>query len=309
MGPQEYISDFRERAGRYPSQVELSKNLGLSPDRAIKELIQSSSFPEEPTTVGTVVPMVEVPTLLRVGLLIIAMLTFVLSVYFTGLWFRSMFNVYIAGAMSISMVSYMVLSPQAASYVTGIVKVPLWGTFAIALVFSMGSTVAGQYNQITKTVDVVSVNDRALLGLLQREESDILTSIEQDREQQRFHQRTLESLSQTPEERIENGPYIRTERNMVDELGYEIQQKESRVAEVREEIKEELSRGSTGATVQRVDFYSWLAQLVGMGTSQMEFLVSSLPAIFIDIIAALSLNVALAIGKSDKASRYHSNHK
>jgi len=256
-----------------------------------------------------VVPMVEVPTLLRVGLLIIAMLTFVLSVYFTGLWFRSMFNVYIAGAMSISMVSYMVLSPQAASYVTGIVKVPLWGTFAIALVFSMGSTVAGQYNQITKTVDVVSVNDRALLGLLQREESDILTSIEQDREQQRFHQRTLESLSQTPEERIENGPYIRTERNMVDELGYEIQQKESRVAEVREEIKEELSRGSTGATVQRVDFYSWLAQLVGMGTSQMEFLVSSLPAIFIDIIAALSLNVALAIGKSDKASRYHSNHK
>lgn len=293
MDPQSYISDFRRRTGRFPSQVELSKNLGLSPDRAIRELVVStgSTSPEETAPVKK--ERISAP--LVIGLLIIAALTFALSVYFTGLWFSSMFNIYIAGAISISMVSYMVLIPQAASYVKGIVKVPLWATFMIALVFSMGSTIAGQYNQITEMVDVEEVNDRALLDVLQREEQDILASIAQDRIQQQFHQRTLESLSTTAEERMENWQYINTERNMVNELGYEIEQREVRLAEVRKEIREELSRGSVGATVERVGFYSWLAGMLGLETSQVEFWVSALPAIFIDIIAALSLNVALGI--------------
>jgi hypothetical protein len=67
------------------------------------------------------------------------------------------------------------------------------------------------------------------------------------------------------------------------------------LSEVRAQILSELDQGSVGATVERVDFYSWLARLVGRSPSQVEFMVSALPAIFIDIIAALSLNVALQV--------------
>jgi hypothetical protein len=119
--------------------------------------------------------------------------------------------------------------------------------------------------------------------------------IEVDRGQQAFHQRTLEQLSQTAEDRMENWQYINTERNMVNELGFEIEQKQNRISEIREELREELSRGSVGATEERVDFYSWLAGLLGLDRNTVEFWVSALPAVFIDIIAALSLNIAIGM--------------
>lgn len=290
--PQEFIAAFRKKAGRMPSQVELTKALGLSPEKAVRELMHSVTQ----VTDETPVPSSDLFNLsLVVGLLFIATLTFGLSVYFTGLWFTSMFNFVIAGAISVSMVSYMVLIPQAAHYVRGIVKVPVWGTFAIALVFSMGSTVAGQYNQLTENVDIVETNDRATLRVLEAEEQELLRSIEANREQRAFHQRTMESLSVTAEDRMENWQYINTERNTINELGYEIEQEQARLSEVRAQILSELDQGSVGATVERVNFYSWLARLVGRSPSQVEFMVSALPAIFIDIIAALSLNVALQV--------------
>lgn len=295
MSPQEYISQFKKKTGRLPSQVEMTKELGISPQNAILALTTSIDSPapekpkkeEEPKPTGGL--------WLSRGLLFISAATFCLSVYFTGLWFTGMFNFVIAGAISVAMVSYMVLSPQAASHVRGIVKIPLWATFIIALVFSMGSTVAGQYNKLTESVDVTEVSDRALLDLLSRQEDELTESITEDREQQRFHQRTLESLSDSAEARRENWSYIATERDKVAELAEAIEEKQNQLKEVREEIQQELQRDNVGVTERRADFYTWLSGVVGLSRQQTEFLVSSLPAIFIDVIAALSLNLALGI--------------
>lgn len=100
---------------------------------------------------------------------------------------------------------------------------------------------------------------------------------------------------------MENSAYIRTERNMVDELGREIFANQERLRSIREEIRQELTRGSTGATEERVSFYSWIANLVGTARNSVEFWVSVLPAVFIDIIAALSLNLALLIRRGHGA--------
>lgn len=293
MNPQEYIATFKEKSGRLPSQVELSRALNIPADAALKTLIAASRknghAPVEQQKKKAKV------NLIVVGLFFISSLTFMLSIYFTGLWFLSMFNLWIAGAISVSMVSYMVLSPQAAMYVKGVVKVPLWSTFLIALVFSMGSTIAGQYNKLTEAVNVEEVNERALLAVLRAEEEQLVMSIEEDRAQREFHQRTIEQLSQTAEDRIENSVYIRTERNMIDELGNEIFGNQERLREVRSEIATELQRGTTGATVERADFYAWIASLIGAARAGVEFWVSVLPAVFIDIIAALSLNLAILI--------------
>jgi len=195
----------------------------------------------------------------------------------------------------VAMVSYMVLSPQAAAYVRGVVKIPLWTTFAIALVFSMGSTVAGQYNKLTESVDVAQVSDRALLDLLRREEDELVADIEVDRQQQQFHQETLQSLSDTAEARMENWAYISTERDKVAELGEGITQKRQRLEQVRSQIRQELESENVGVTEARSDFYTWFSGVIGMSRTQTEFLISSLPAIFIDVIAALSLNLALGM--------------
>lgn len=308
MSTEAFISDFKQKTGRLPSQVELSKELNLSPQRAIAELMQyiGTKESEKRTREASVM---EKPTAtprlsaLQVGLLAVAAITFGLSVYFTSLWFTTMFSLWIALPISVSMVSYMVLSPQVADKVNGFVKLPLWATFTIALVFSMGSTVAGQYNQLTSNIDVTVVNERALLDSLRAEEAELVARLEEMREQQAFHQQTLQSLSQTAEDRMENAGFIWTERTKVNELGDEIAAVQGTISSIRQQIRAELEAGTTGATVERSDFYSWLAGLVGMGRSQMEFLISALPAIFIDIIAALSLNLALAIG-----NRYTSEH-
>lgn len=299
--PQTYIAEFRKKTGRMPSQVEMTKTLGLSPDKAIRELMTSVNDPVEPEEEAEEVVRERsiLTTLIVAGLFFVAVVTFSLSVYFTGLWFTSMFNIVIAGAISVSMVSYMVLIPQTLPYIQGVIKVPIWGTFAIALVFSMGSTIAGQYNQLTESVDITDTNDRATIRVLESEEQELLQSIEENREQRAFHQRTMESLSATAEDRMENWQYINTERNTIDELGYEIEQEQGRLAEVRDRILEELDQGSVGATEERVDFYSWLARLLGSSPSQVEFAVSALPAIFIDIIAALSLSIALQVRRKD----------
>ena len=297
VSTEQFITDFKKKTGRLPSQVEISKELGLSTDKAVAALMAyiGTKKSETSTQERPHVPKSRV-SVLQVGLFAVALCTFSLSVYFTGLWFLTMFSFPVAGTISISMVGYMVLSPQVADRVKGVVKVPLWATFGIALVFSMGSTVAGQYNQLTETVDVGQVNDRALLDSLRAEEEELLAAIAVDREQQLFHQQTLERLTQTAEDRMANANFAFTERAKVDELASDIEFKQTRLAEVRELIRAELQTGSTGATVERVDFYSWLGGFVGMNRSQMEFLISALPAIFIDIIAALSLNLALVVG-------------
>ncbi len=312
MTAHEYISRFKKKTGRLPSQVELTKNTGLSPDKAIQALVAEAQRAHrarnrvQPPVKKALAP-VQNPKVdhfrmaIFWGLLFVAALTSGLSIYFTGLWFTSMFSFLIAGSISVSMVVYMVLSPQAVQYVKGFVKIPLWLSFAIALVFSMGSTVAGQYNKLTENVDIEATNDRVLLELLRQEESELLVSIEVDREQQKFHQTTLERLSESAEDRMENSAFVWTERNMVNELGDEIAYKSERLVDLRNQIRAELESGSAGATEERKDFYSWLAVLLKVEKNMLEFWVAALPAVFIDIIAALSLNIALSIrrGKNE----------
>lgn len=296
MNPKDYIMGFRQQYGRLPSQVEMSKTLGISPQAAIRALMEQAQVhhdteapaKEEKPSGGIIVALV-------VGLLIISVLTFILSVYFTSLWFQTMFSFFISGAISVSMVSYMVLSPQAALFVKGFVKAPLWATFAIALVFSMGSTVAGQYNKLTENVDVEVVNDRAYLELLERQEHDLVSRIEEEVTQQRAYQDSVERLSATEESRIANSGYIRTERNMFNTLAASINGNRERLAEVRAKIEAELLSGTSATVEQRADFFSWMAGIFNVERSMMEFMIAAFPAVFIDIIAALSLNIAISL--------------
>lgn len=297
MTGQEYIFSFKKRHGRLPSQAELSKALKIAPQQAISLLlaVANGAPKKSKQAVATKNPTLKYLWFLVIGLLLISAMTFVLSVYFTRLWFLGMFGSFIATTISVSMVSYMVLSPQAVGFIKGVVKVPLWATFAIALTFSMGSTVAGQYNKLTESVDIVEVNDRATLEDLRKYEAELEESIRLDRVAQRSHQQTMEQLSATEEMRKENSAYIRTERNMVSGYEQSISEYQDKLSTVREEIAAERESGNIGETQEREDFYKWLAGQFDAERSRVEFAVSVLPAVFIDIIAALSLNVALAL--------------
>lgn len=308
MTAQEHIAKFRQATGRLPSQVELSRDLGISPRGAVAELLKFVREPVPPAQ-ETVPPgpssMQERRKVnpLAIGLYSIAALTFTLSVYFTALWFLTMFGIFIAGVISVSMVSYMVLSPQAAMRVKGLVKIPLWAAFLVAMVFSMGSTVAGQYNKYTQNVDVSGVAERAVLDILRAEESEILSGIATDREQQEYHQRTLETLAGTAEDRIMNQAYVATERSKVNQLASSIEAREKRLNEVRVAILAEIRGGNIGVTEDRDDFYGLVSGIFGLSRKQAEFAIAALPAVFIDVIATLAMSLAILVGQQSGGTR------
>lgn len=311
MTIKDYIIKFTQENRRLPSQVELSKNLGLSPDVALEALMSFSRERKAGTTQEAPKPVKKkkkkspVIPALRVALLIVSGFTFILSVYFTGLWFRGMFSFIIAGLISVSMVTYMVLSPQVARFSRGFVKVPLWLSFVIALVFSMGSTVAGQYNKLTSAQEsaTTSVNERAVYDLLIKEEAEKVAEIEDMKREKELHILTLEMLSDTEEKRLENWQSIATERHKIEDYNEAIQSAVIALQAIREQIKEELETGTNGATDDRKDFYHWIAGILNKPREVVEFWISVLPAVFIDIISALCLNLALYISESERPKR------
>lgn len=300
MGHQEYIRNFRENTGRLPSQVELSKALKISSQAAIKLLMEATRITEKPKTVEEK-PKVRVTkvTVLKGGLFLVSGFTFILSVYFTGLWFRTMFHFIVAGLISVSMVTYMVLSPQVVRYATGFVKVPLFLSFLIALVFSMGSTIAGQYDKLSASVDLKGAQDRTVYDLLLQEERDLVAAIEEYRAEKAFHMETMQNLGNTEEKRKENYGYISTERRKVEEYNTKIAEAEAKLSQVREELKEEALGGNTGVVEEQDDFFTWISGILRADKTMVQFWIYTLPAVFIDAIAAICLNLALFIKEKD----------
>lgn len=296
---QQFVENFRENTGRLPSQVELSKSLKISPQAAVKMLLSASQAPDgnSATLVEKIVSKGPLEAL-RWGLYTVSAFTFVLSVYFTSLWFKSMFNIVVAMLISLSMVTYMVLSPQVGRYTKGLVKIPVFFSFIIALVFSMGSTIAGQYSKLAENVDYTIESDRGLYDLLLQEETDLQEMIAEFQGEKEIHTETMRNLSSTAEDRMSNYNYISTERRKIEEYNARIDEAKGALSLVREELKAEIESGNVGMVERKADFFTWISGILGSDMKMVQFWIYTLPAVFIDIIAALCLNLALFMKKS-----------
>jgi len=297
MTTHEYIDSFKKKYARLPSQVELSKKLEISPQKAIQALIwytkEKAPIIKKPSTVvreaqeSTKKP--NIVTVLRSFLVLLTVMAFTLSVYFTGLWFSGRFNIIISGLISLSMVLFMVISPQTIRYVKNpLVKTVVVFAFLISLLFSMGSTIAGQYNKTSEKLEAEP--DKAYqFNQLLNSEGEIVQLIKDAQEDKAIHQASITLLSSTEESRVKNWQSIATERKYIDSF-------DKRIDGLREELKNVRdSKINNGIIEEKRDFYLFISGLTGMEKSFTEFLISAMPAIFIDLIAALCLNLALFI--------------
>jgi len=297
MTTHEYIDSFKKKYARLPSQVELSKKLEISPQKAIQALIwytkEKAPSTRKPSTVvreaqeSTKKP--HIVTVLRSFLVLLTVMAFTLSVYFTGLWFSGRFNIIISGLISLSMVLFMVISPQTLRFIVNpLVKVLIIGSFLIALFFSMASTLAGQYNKSTEKLEN-TVDKSYIFNQLASNEEEVKQLIEDAQQDKAIHQASITLLSSTEESRVKNWQSIATERKYIASF-------DERIDSLREELKNVRdSKIDNGIIKEKRDFYLFISGLTGMEKSFTEFIISALPAIFIDIISALCLNLALFI--------------
>lgn len=292
MTTRDFISNFKKNTGRLPSQVELSKNLSLSHQKAIQALIAyTREITPEPVLTGSITKEKAniIILVLRVALILLSIMAFGLSVYFTGLWFSDRFHKIVAGTISLTMVLFMVISPQALRFIENrLIKAVVVLSFTIALIFSMSSTIAGQYQKTSDRIEAEP--DKAFIfDQLQDNEQEVKDLIEEAQKDKSVHQNTISMLSVTEEARKENWQSIATERKYI--AGFD-----QRIDSLREELKIVRSTQiDSGVVEEKRDFYLFISGLTGMEKSFTEFLISSLPAIFIDIISALCLNLALFI--------------
>jgi hypothetical protein len=160
-------------------------------------------------------------------------------------------------------------------------------------VFSIVSTIAGQYrNDLTKQEESSEQAKGQALALLQAEERSLVETIESTK---RELDDNTHLLNQFGKDDTESKAYkdifwksysLRKIRD-----GYVTQ-----LADKRAEIRAYVAR--TGATqVEQNTFYTWIATLIPLNPTSIEFYLYLIPAVFWDIMAPLGLHIFLKQGR------------
>ena len=179
----------------------------------------------------------------------------------------------------------------------------------IILFFSMGSTIAGQYNQrMAKIIHVTENTDNSIhlkYSRLITQENELISKIE-------VHNKELE-----PIQKILNGFNNETRVSQYEiwwntdeqkkEIENKIKQAEDDLKNIREKIDSFLSSNKNSTEVSREkivkkDFYTWVSGIFGYDPSLFQFIISVFPAVFIDIMAAVALALGLFLKETVKTS-------
>lgn len=264
------LHELRRELGRDPQpeevarkyRIPLSKAQGLLAQRVIEPKIKS-------------IPVLSIEKSI-LGVLTIG--SYTLSLYFTALWFLGKFHIVISVLISFVMVTYMITAPHFSRDKSFSLRLIIWLTFLIAMVFSMGSTIAGQYNQ----------GESSILNIVINTEQEIIEQIKQTEREKEIHVLTLEQLSGSEEKRKENWQSIATERRYIDQFNGRLDILRSELKESRESKKKEIK---SGAVTNR--FELWVSSLFNIDAELTRFWISALPAVFIDVISATCFSLLM----------------
>jgi chromosome segregation ATPase len=158
----------------------------------------------------------------------------------------------------------------------------------------MGSTIAGQYGSSSEAMvrNTSAINQLKSFDSIETQEEELLELIKDAQENKEIYSQSIKRLASTEEKRLENWQSIATDRK-------NLQLYEEKMDKLAVELKALRSRKDTaleeGVHEERMDFYSFIAGLTGKEVGIIEFIISALPAVFLDVIAALALNLALYI--------------
>jgi hypothetical protein len=176
--------------------------------------------------------------------------------------------------------------------------------WVVVLLFSMQSTVAYLYNtRMAKEMQVVSSNvsidkESLLWDDLITRESEQKSSIESLKERLSVFDGLLKGVD--PDE----------DKKMYEDYNKKISETEGKIKESEKELKiirdsknDFLSNEQQVGVITKVkkgDFYVWAADILNVDSDMLEFVVSCFPAVFVDVVAPLSISVSLFLRRREK---------
>lgn len=230
-------------------------------------------------------------SVLKAILCIIGVLATYMSIYYSNLYLQQYLNKVNAFILSTTMVIYAVVSFEFIVYFYLQKFYKLLAMFSllwlVCVLFSMVSTVAGQYNaRMSKILENKQQEKQLLLDnskiteynnqkeLLEKELDKY--NIESDRLTNLLNQFTSTEITSQAYRDINYSKIINDRKRQ----------------EVLTELKN-LQKPEISANVIVLDFYQWLSKIINKPDYLIQFLLSLFPAIFIDLIAPISISTAI----------------
>lgn len=257
---------------------------------------------------------------IRVVLGLIALGAIALSVYYTSIWLIRYLPGFLAVVLATIMVTFSCLAFETViilrrngQWFMMTMFAVLW---AIVLVFSMSSTVAGQYNQRIKsqnvTVEANSDTTQARLGydLLLKQEKQIEKQIADKAAQRAVFQKLLDTFDTVEKQKADAKVFADTSKK-IDLIDKDLKDLNAQLLAKQEEQRKYLTTAKGPGAVQETtaevpSFYNWIHEVLGLSAAMTEFWMSVFPAIFIDLIAPFSLAITIfvrSVGTPTKRKR------
>lgn len=282
------------------------------PEQSQKILDQSTKIPRRFEKNQSDILLITI----RIVMAVIGMGASWLSMHYTRVWLLEFLPSSLATLLSTIMILFSVASFEALLIFWANRKMLPIVIFSIVwivvLIFSMISTVAGQYNsRISNREEITTertevAHARMALETYEIEESELMESLTEKRIELRASQ-TLYAQFDTLEKRKEDWRFYWNTKKAMDDSTLKIESLQIRLGEIREKkrrlLKQNLqSAGIIEETEKLVyaSFYVWLGEVLKAKPMMVQFWLSIFPALFIDIIAPLALAVSLFLNKWKK---------
>lgn len=288
----------------FKRNYKLSRGHEPSPE-IIKKAIEKFGLKETPkkilSDISKKLPPVKIKIeitglFIRVIFFIVSVACIYMSIYYSRLWLLDFLDPFKATILSMVMVFYLVFAPEGAQVFYKNNKKILGGfiifTGIIVMVFSMVSTVAGQYNTRTKDIIVSGESTKNIrLEMLMEKKEQVKKSLDLLEKDFTLTQKQMDSIQ--PEDKKYDQLFWKNYR-----IKNDIKKQQEEYQKTIKEIEGFLSTEPDVIEKQeRKDFYFFIWSITGLNKSALEFWLSLFPALFIDIIAPLGMFIALGHSK------------
>lgn len=230
----------------------------------------------------------------------------ILSFYFTFTWLAGTLPKYIAALVSGIMIGFSSMAFQVIILFVTKQVITKWYRFLIAagflflwtivVSFSMLSTVAVQYDEYMKNVVVEAetlknINvGRTEWALLQEEKKIIETQLEDRRKAYHYYLETSKTQQIGSKAWNDNQWRITLNQREIDKLVEQLKKVRENEKKMLKELPEATAADNTTGRIN--NFFAWVSTTFNFNQNIFRFVITSFPAVFIDLIAPIALSIA-----------------
>lgn len=286
-----YIQNMENTFGKRPTCEMVAKAFQTTPEE-IKRILSEKEKPPKRKRIFNF----NAELVIRAVMFFISTSAIIISIHYSRFWLLNFLEPVKASLLAGIMVLYMTFAVEGVSLlrkqkrhvVAGIIAI----TGFIVMLFSMVSTVAGQYNKMSE--NLVVHKDAYELSIHEDEQETLKETISLLQENLRNTDKRLATMDE--DDRLYTTVFWEN---------YRIKKDLDKYLEELQETRKAILETSKSENVviekeERQDFYFFVGKLFGVQKNLAEFLLFMFPAVFIDIICPLGMYVALGLYKKEE---------